>query len=59
MTSDQEQLRTIGDVIAGSTVIATIAGLLPAAAAAFAILWYCILIYDRFRKKKNDVSPPR
>lgn len=33
---------------AGLSVVGTIVGWLPAAAAMLGVIWYCILIYDRF-----------
>lgn len=35
---------------AAGSVVATIAGWLPALAALLGAIWYCILIYDRIRR---------
>lgn len=45
-------VQTVMEVGAASTVLASLAGWLPPIAAAFGILWYCVLLYDRFVNKK-------
>ena len=53
MTSDQEATRTVADVLAGGTAIATLMGWLPPIAAGLSIIWLCIQIYDHFYGKKK------
>jgi hypothetical protein len=48
----QNPVQTVVDVSAASVVLASLAGWLPPIAAMFGILWYCVLLYDRFLKKK-------
>ena len=43
--------KVIGEVIALSTIGATIMKVLPAVAAVVAIVWHCLLIYDWARNK--------
>ena len=43
--------KVVGEVIALSTIGATIMKVLPAVAAVVAILWHCLLIYDWARGK--------
>ena len=59
----QDQLKPIGDALSISTVIATIAGWLPAAAALVTIVWTGIRIWEtktvqgfvkRFRDKRGE-----
>lgn len=42
----QEQLKHVGDVLSVGTVVATIAGWLPAIAALVTIIWTGIRIYE-------------
>lgn len=46
MTQHQEQLKHLGDVLSIGTVLATIAGWLPALAALVSIAWGVIRIYE-------------
>ena len=43
---DQEQLKHVGDALSVGTVVATIAGWLPAVAALVTIVWTGIRIYE-------------
>lgn len=44
-----------GNVASLSAIIGTLIGWLPHVAALLAVIWYCILIYDRFKRpKKSD-----
>lgn len=53
-------MKDTGDLIAGSTVIATMAGWLPSVAAILAIVWTGIRIYEwarvRIWKKPPDIK---
>ena len=58
----QEQLKHLGDALSVGTVVATIAGWLPAIAALVTILWTGIRIFEtqtvqkllkKFRRKKE------
>jgi len=58
----QEQMKAAGDVVSISTVVATIAGLLPHVAALLTVVWSVIRIYEtktvqdwlaRRRKRKS------
>ena len=42
----QEQLKSVGDALSLGTVLATIAGFLPAIAAIFTIVWTGLRIYE-------------
>lgn len=42
----QEQIKAAGDVLSISTVVATLAGLLPHIAAGFTIVWTLIRIWE-------------
>lgn len=42
----QEQLKSVGDALSLGTVLATIAGFLPAIAALFTIVWTGLRIYE-------------
>lgn len=44
-------VNAVGDFIAGSVTVGAIMGWLPPMAALMAVLWYCVLFYDRFTKK--------
>lgn len=49
--------RTIGETTSLSVIVATFAGWLPSFVALLALGWYCVLFYDRFKKKgKKDES---
>jgi CHASE2 domain-containing sensor protein len=48
----QEQLKVAGDIVSVSTVIATIAGWLPAVAALLTIVWTGIRIWETDTVKK-------
>lgn len=41
-----------GEVLSASTIIASIMGWLPPLAALMGIIWYCVLLYDRFWRVK-------
>lgn len=41
-----------GEVLSASVIIASLAGWLPPIAALLGIVWYCVLLYDRFLRKK-------
>lgn len=43
---EQEQLKIVGDALSISTIIATLAGWLPALSALAALIWTCIRIYE-------------
>jgi hypothetical protein len=47
-------VRIAGDTIAAAGIISTLVGLLPAIAAGFGIIWYCILIWDRLDKWREE-----
>lgn len=42
----QEQLKAVGDALSVGTVVATIAGWLPAIAAVLTIIWTAIRIFE-------------
>ena len=46
MTQNQEQLKHLGDALSIGTVLATIAGWLPAVAALVTIVWTGIRIWE-------------
>jgi hypothetical protein len=46
MTQNQDQLKHIGDALSVGTVLATIAGWLPAVAALVTIVWTGIRIWE-------------
>jgi peptidoglycan biosynthesis protein MviN/MurJ (putative lipid II flippase) len=59
---DQEQLKHVGDALSVGTVVATIAGWLPAVAALVTIIWTGIRIFEtqtvqkllkKFRNRKE------
>lgn len=56
MTPDHSTIPTAltwpADVISASAIVAAIIGWLPPIAAVLGIVWYCILIYDRFHKPR-------
>lgn len=58
MIDHSDPIVKIVDVAAGTTVIGTVLGWLPGVAAGFAIVWYCVLLYDRFVKKKASAELP-
>lgn len=37
-----------GELVSASAIVLSLVGWLPPIAAALGIIWYCILIYDRF-----------
>jgi hypothetical protein len=43
-------MREIADLAACATMVTTYLGFLPPIAAGFAIVWYSVLLYDRFNK---------
>lgn len=45
------------DIGAIALTIGSFAGVLPYFASALAVLWYCILIYDRLVNKKRAGDP--
>lgn len=45
--------KAIGDTVSGLMVAGALAKILPPIAALFAIVWYCIQIYDRFWGRKK------
>jgi hypothetical protein len=47
------ETETLMNWAAGVTVVGTLLGWLPHIAATLGIVWYCILIYDRFFGDKN------
>lgn len=51
-----EHLRLVGETLSVTAIIGTIAGLLPPLAALCAIIWYCVLFYDRFKKKNEPTD---
>lgn len=48
---NHEGVKVVGDAISLGIIIGTIAKILPAIAALASIIWYCVLILDRFKKK--------
>ncbi len=46
MLQEPEQIKFVGDALSVSTVVATIAGWLPALAALISFIWGCIRIYE-------------
>jgi hypothetical protein len=54
-----EQAKTIGDVLSISTVVATIAGWLPAIAAIFSILWLVMQIVMNWQKFRDAINKLR
>ena len=36
-----------------ANLLVTIVGILPPIAAALTIAWYCVLLYDRFKKRSS------
>lgn len=61
--TDPNTQRMAADVAATGVIIASWASLLPAAAAGFAIFWYCLQIYtwieNRFRSPKKKRRPTK
>jgi hypothetical protein len=53
MTEHHNSIHTAMDVAAPVSVLGAIAGWLPPIAAALGIIWYCVLLYDRFCGKKK------
>ena len=49
--SDHPVATAAMNLTAGATVIGSLIGWLPSIAALLGIIWYCILIYDRFFKR--------
>jgi len=45
-------MKELVDVAACGTIVTTYFGFLPPVAAGFAIVWYAVQLYDRFKKKK-------
>lgn len=63
MRSLSENIRDIGDVMAGATAFGTVINALPEIAAVLAIIWTMIRIYEWaririFRIKEEPGSPP-
>ena len=46
---DRDTFVNLGDMLAGTTVLATVANFLPPIAAALAIVWTLIRIYEWYR----------
>ena len=46
MSNNQQTMLHTADTISLAAIIGALAGLLPPLAALFAILWYCIQIYE-------------
>lgn len=47
----------VADLGALAIIMTSFSGYLPAAASLLAIVWYCILIYDRLVNKKGGDAP--
>jgi hypothetical protein len=48
-----ETAKTVLNVASFAAVVGTVAGWLPPLAALLAIIWYCVLLYDRFIGKNR------
>jgi hypothetical protein len=42
--------------VAGVSVVGTLIGILPHVAAALGVIWYLVLLYDRFVSKRRRLS---
>jgi hypothetical protein len=51
-----EHFKLIGDVAAGTVTVLTFVSVLPAVAAAFAIIWYMIGFYEKISGKAFSQS---
>ncbi len=54
MNQHYQHLTTAGDIISGVAVVGALAGYLPDIAAAGALIWYGIQIWDRFHNNKGQ-----
>lgn len=58
MDNHSETVKTIGDVLSITTVIGTLAQVLPSIAAGFTIIWTAIRIYET-KTVQNFLKRPR
>jgi hypothetical protein len=49
---NHDSVRVAGDAISFGIVVGTLVKLLPAIAALASFIWYSILIWEKFKKKK-------
>lgn len=49
-----EHYKAVGEGVSIAILVGTLAKILPAIAATLSIVWYGVLLYDRFFKRKNE-----
>jgi hypothetical protein len=54
--SDHPVVTSFLNWVAGMSVVGSLLGILPHAAAALAVIWYLVLLYDRFISKNRRFS---
>lgn len=54
MTDGTHVVRTAGDIASAGIALGALLKFLPPLAALLSIIWYSVLLYDRFTRRKHD-----